>query len=481
MTAFQNILAGARGAEAIGRVRSGVIGEGITFDGRFGRRKLVYADYTASGRALEQVEDVIRHEILPLYANSHTEDSYCGRKTTRLREDARAYVGDCLNAGPDDEIIFVGAGVTGAINKLVGLLGLRGAPAPGPAPVVLIGPYEHHSNILPWRESIADVVEIGLDPETGVDLDDLEAALKAHADRPLVIGSFSAASNVTGICTDVNAVTRLLKRYGALSFWDYAAGAPYLPMDMNPVGGPAIDAIFVSPHKFIGGPGASGVLAVKRRVVRESRPTFPGGGTVAFVSPWEHDYVGSLHEREEAGTPNILGDIRAALAFAVKHAVGCDVIVARETALNARALDVWRDVPGLELLGTEAKERLPIFSFLLRDRHGGHVHHQAVTRALSDHYGIQARGGCVCAGPFGHRLLHISQGESCVLRDEIRHGDESHKPGWVRLNLHYAMDEATVETILYAVRDLAENWEERSKFYGQDLEKEEIAARGVLV
>jgi selenocysteine lyase/cysteine desulfurase len=371
--------------------------------------------------------------------------------------------------------------VTGAINKLVGLLGLRGAPPSGPAPVVLIGPYEHHSNILPWRESIADVVEIGLDAQTGVDLDDLEAALKAHADRPLVIGSFSAASNVTGICTDVDAVTRLLKRYGALSFWDYAAGAPYLPMDMNPDGGPAIDAIFVSPHKFIGGPGASGVLAVKRQVVRESRPTFPGGGTVAFVSPWEHDYVGSLHEREEAGTPNILGDIRAALAFAVKHAVGCAEIAARESALNARALEAWRDVPGLELLGTEAKARLPIFSFLLRDRDGGHLHHQKVTRLLSDHYGIQARGGCVCAGPFGHRLLHISEGESCVLRDEILHGDESHKPGWVRLNLHYAMDEATVETILSGVRDLAENWEERSKFYDRDVEKEDIGGNRVLV
>ncbi len=190
----------------------------------------------------------------------------------------------------------------------------------------------------------------------------------AHADRPLVIGSFSATSNVTGICTDVDAVTGLLKRHGALSFWDYAAGAPYLAIDMNPSGGPAKDAIFISPHKFVGGPGASGVLAVKRAVVTRTRPTAPGGGTVAFVSPWAHDYVGNLHEREEAGTPNILADIRAALAFAVKQAVGCEVIGAREAALDRRAMAAWGDVPGLHLLGTEARHRLPTYSFLVRER-----------------------------------------------------------------------------------------------------------------
>ena len=481
MTQFADLFDGAHGAEAIDRMRAGVIGEGMTFDGPFGRRKLIYADYTASGRALEPVEDFILRDILPAYANSHTEDSYCGRHTTRIRERARDYVAQCLGAGPDDEIIFVGAGVTGAINKLVGLLGLRGAPGPGPAPLVLIGPYEHHSNILPWRESIADVVEIGLDDRTGVDLADLEAALKAAADRPMIIGSFSAASNVTGICTDVEAVTRLLKRYGALSFWDHAAGAPYLPLDMNPANGPAIDALFVSPHKFIGGPGASGVLAVKRSIVTESRPTFPGGGTVAFVSPWEHDYVGSLHEREEAGTPNILGDIRAALAFSVKHAIGCETIAAREAALTAQALAAWDGVPGLELLGSGAKNRLPIFSFLIRDGQGAHVHHQRITRMLSDLYGIQARGGCVCAGPYGHRLLHISHGESCAMRDEILQGDESHKPGWVRLNLHYVMDDATVDEILSGVRDLAGNWDERSKVYERDQEKAEFAGRRVEV
>ncbi|PIE06982.1 MAG: aminotransferase [Rhodobacterales bacterium] len=456
MTELGDILDGARGAQAIESLRAGVIGEGIAIDGPFGPRRLVYADYTASGRALEQVERFMQSEILPFYANSHTEDSFCGRKTTRIREAARGFIGQCLNAGPEDEIIFAGAGVTGAVNKLVGLLGLH-QPVEGPRPVVLIGPYEHHSNILPWRESVAKVVEIGPDNRTGIDLDALDATLRRHAGNPLVIGSFSAASNVTGICTDVAAVTAVLKRHGALSFWDYAAGAPYLAMDLNPAGAPAPDAIFVSPHKFLGGPGASGVLAMKRAVARQHRPTAPGGGTVAFVSPWEHDYVGSLHEREEAGTPNILGDIRAALAFSVKHSVGVAAIEAREKALNARALEALSGVPGLELLGTEAHVRLPIFSFLIRDGAGGYLHHQEITRMLSDLHGVQARGGCVCAGPYGHRLLHISQGESCVLREEILHGDDSHKPGWVRLSLHYAMDDATVGTILDAVCDVAEN------------------------
>ena len=192
----------------------------------------------------------------------------------------------------------------------------------------------------------------------------------------------------------------------------------------------------------------------------------PGGGTVAFVSPWAHDYVGNLHEREEAGTPNILADIRAALAFAVKDAVGHEEIAAREAALDARAMAAWADVPGLELLGLNAHHRLPTYSFLIRDDAGGHLHHQDVTRMLSDHFGIQARGGCVCAGPFGHRLLGISEGESCAMRDAILHGDESGKPGWVRLSLHYAMDDATVDAILAGVRELALNWRELAAGYG---------------
>lgn len=459
MDDFANILGGARGQAAIEAIRRGVIGEGMEFEGPWGLKKLIYADYTASGRALEQVEEYIRREVLPVYANSHTEDSYCGRQITRLREQARAYVAQQLNVGPEGEVIFTGAGVTGAINKLVGLLGLHNSNISNAKPVVFIGPYEHHSNILPWRESVADVVEIGLDEATGVNLAGLEAALKHHADRPLLIGSFSATSNVTGICTDVAAVTALLKRYGALSFWDYAAGAPYLPIDMSPAGGAPIDAIFVSPHKFIGGPGASGVLAVRPEIVAARAPTAPGGGTVAFVSPWEHDYVGSLHEREEAGTPNILGDIRAALAFGVKAAVGTEVIAEREAALSAQAMDAWGDEPRLTLLGTGARHRLPIFSLLIRDAAGRFVHHAPFTRLLSEMHGIQARGGCACAGPYGHRLLHITHAQSCTLRQEILGGDERHKPGWVRLNLHYAMDAATVEAVLAGVLDIARRWD----------------------
>ena len=474
MKRFSDIFGGATGTAAISQIRRGVIGEGMMIDGPIGQRPLTYADYTASGRLLQHVEDFMGQHVLPYYANSHTEASFCGAHTTQIREAARDFIGTCVNASSDDEVIFVGSGATGAVNKLVALLGLKYAESTSPAPVVLIGPYEHHSNILPWRESVADVVEIGTDDEVGVDLDELEKMLKAYADRPLIIGSFSATSNVTGIRTDVDAVTRLLKAYGALALWDYAAGAPYLPMDMNPVGGPAKDAMFISPHKFIGGPGASGLLVVKRSIISETRPTLSGGGTVSFVSPWEHDYVTSLHEREEAGTPNILGDIRAALAFAVKNAVGTELIETREEEWNRRALTVWSKNPSLKLLGIQTHSRLPIFSFLIRDGKGNFAHYQLITRMLSDFFGIQVRGGCVCAGPYGHRLLDISQSESSELRKDILSGNEIKKPGWVRLNLHYAMEEATVSRIIDAVDDLAHSWQHYADQYHLDPHTQEI-------
>ena len=445
------------GTALLPALRAGVIGEGQAFQGPFGERRLVYADYTASGRALAQIESFVAGEILPFYANSHTEASFCGAFMTRARAEARSVIARELNAGPGISVIFAGAGATAGINRLVALLlpARDEMAAQRCRPLVVHGPYEHHSNILPWRESGAEVIEIGEGPEGGPDVAALKAALAGAGEGRRVIGAFSAASNVTGIVTDVVEITRLLKSHGALSVWDYAGGGPYLPIDMTPAPDAPIDAIVVSPHKFPGGPAASGVLALREDAVLSKRPSWPGGGTVSFVSPWGEDYSTSLVAREEAGTPDMLGDIRAALAFLVKRAVGVETIVARDKQLAERAFSVWDKVPEIEILAGDRRGRLPIFSFRVKDPAGGYIHQQLVTRMLSDHYGIQARGGCACAGPYAHRLLGIDESASSTLRAAIVAGSEIEKPGWCRLNLSWICDDATADYIIDSVAELA--------------------------
>ncbi len=444
-------------------LREGLIGENVLIPGLLRGVPLVYADYVASGRALRQVENFVAGHVLPFYANSHTEASFCGTYMTRLRREARAEIARIVGARGEDAVIFAGSGATAGLNRLVSLLGIEQADQP----VVLIGPYEHHSNILPWRESKARVIEIPEAPEGGLDLDALKEALVANQDADLLIGSFSAASNVTGIITNPDPVTRLLKEHGAVSVWDYAGGGPYLPMDMGPADARK-DAIVVSPHKFPGGPGASGVLIVNSHAVQRTCPSWPGGGTVSFVSPWRHDYSEDLATREEAGTPNVIGDIRAALAFIFKDVVGSEEIAKREALYNQMALDGWRGNPNLTLLGVDNSHRLPIFSFLVRDNSGQPVHQQLFTRMLSDVYGIQARGGCACAGPYAHRLLGIDRATSEVLHAELSAGKEMKKPGWVRLNFSYLMTEETVQFIIDSVNDLSHRTEEFAPFYDAD-------------
>ncbi len=444
-------------------LRDGLIGENALIPGLHGDVPLVYADYVASGRALRQVENFVAEHVLPYYANSHTEASYCGSYMTRLRREAREEIARIVGARGQNKVIFTGSGATAGLNRLVSLMGVNEADRP----VVLIGPYEHHSNILPWRESKAEVIEIPEAANGGPDMAALEAALKANADSDLVIGSFSAASNVTGIISDADAVTRLLKKHGALAVWDYAGGGPYLPIDMGPEDAHK-DAIVVSPHKFPGGPGASGILIVNEDAVTRNCPSWPGGGTVSFVSPWRHDYSADLSTREEAGTPNIIGDIRAALAFIVKDVVGTDEIARREALYNQMALQGWGDNPHLTLLGADKSHRLPIYSFLVRDRSGQPVHQQLFTRMLSDIYGIQARGGCACAGPYAHRLLNIDQKTSQELHDDLEAGEELKKPGWVRLNFSYLMTGETVQFIIDSVNELSRRSQDFVPYYDAD-------------
>lgn len=452
---LQGFRAGLRAPDMVRRLRQGLIGEGRRFRTAFGLQSLLYADYTASGRALRQVEDFVAAEVLPFYANTHTEASFCGGVMTRLRESARTEIARLAGAGAGCHVIFTGSGATGGLNRIAAGLSLAARVARGERIVVLTGPYEHHSNILPWRETGAEVVEIPESAQGGPDMAALSEELEKAAGADLVIGTFAAASNVTGILTDTDAVTRRLKQAGALAIWDYAAAAPYVEIDMGE-GPQAKDAIAFSPHKFPGGPGASGVLVVRDTLAWSETPTAPGGGSVRFVSPWDQSYSTSLEAREEAGTPNVIGDIRAALALVVKDAVGCDLIAERDEELRLRALKAWSATPAIELLGQRAGARaLPVFSFRVRDGQGGFVHHQMFTRMLSDCHGIQARGGCACAGPYAHRLLDLDRDASERVMSAIDAGDEIERPGWVRLNLTYLHSDEQADRIIAAVADLA--------------------------
>ena len=430
----------------IERIRRSLIGDDAVLDGPFGPRRMVYADYTASGRALTFIEDYIRGQVLPLYGNTHTEASATGRTSTVLREEARAIIHRAVRGGDDDVVVFCGTGSTGAIDKLIRVLALD----PDERPVVFVGPYEHHSNELPWRESIADVVTIREDADGRIDLRHLEHKLWRHEDRPLKIGSFSAASNVTGIVSDVDAVSALLRRHGALACWDYAAAGPYLPIDMR-----GKDAVFLSPHKFPGGPGTPGVLVAKRRLFRNAVPSVPGGGTILFVSPSGQSYHPDPTVREEGGTPGIVEAIRAGLVFALKEAVGAQEIRRREHALARRALRSWERNPRIEILGNRDAERLAIVSFGIRHPRGS-LHANFVVAVLSDLFGIQARSGCFCAGPYIHRLYPIDDDWSARMDAEVSRGHMGAKLAFTRLSFGSFISERAFDYVVRAVHLVAD-------------------------
>jgi len=459
MTGFGDVTALLRRAE---------IGRRAFVETPFGRRLVTYADQTATGRALSFVEEALA-AVRPLYANTHTSISTTGRVMTRLREEARRVVARAVHASDEDVVLFTGSGATAAVNKLVGLLGLRiseplerryGLSRHIPAaerPAVLVSPYEHHSNELPWLESVAEVVEVGLGADGRLDLADLDAKARALSGRPLKVGTFSAGSNVTGALTDVRAVARVLHAHGFLACADYAAAGPYLPIDMHPPD-PAerLDAIFVSTHKFLGGSEGSGLLVAHRDLFRSRVPERPGGGTVAYVAAFDQvsvDYTTHLAEREEGGTPDILGDVRAALAFLVKEAAGPERILAHDLELAGRAVARLSRHPRLTLYGPPGP-RLPILSFNVEG-----LHHDLASALLDQLFGIQNRAGCACAGPYGHKLLGVSAARSADYRRAIAAGVLALKPGWVRLSLPWYATEAEVEFLLRAVELLADHGE----------------------
>jgi len=439
-------------------IRNNIIGEGHLIETPFGEKPLVYADYTASGRSLKSVEQYIQHHVMPDYANTHTESSFTGKTTTQFREQAKALIRQSTNADDRYAVIFTGSGATSAINKTIEILNLR-LPAnlnqqyrfdslipESKRPVVFISLYEHHSNDLPWRESIAEVITVPFCEKNVINLEAFDALLEKYKHRPL-IGSFTAASNVTGIKLPIDKISNKLKQYGALNFWDFASAAPYV--DIN-VSRDDFDAVFISPHKFIGGPGTPGLLIIKKSLLNNTVPSLPGGGTVSWVSATRHIYLSADERREEGGTPAIIESIRAGLVFKLKDDVGTQNIMQLEKDFIKRAITKLSNNPNIDLLGNTDADRLSILSFTIRHKNK-FLHYGFIVALLNDLFGIQARGGCSCAGPYGHHLLDIDHESSDQLAKMNRPNEKIYKPGWTRINFNYFINEDTFNYLIGAI------------------------------
>jgi selenocysteine lyase/cysteine desulfurase len=471
-------------------LRQQIVGVDSTFETPFGERLMVYCDYTASGRCIRFVESYLQ-SLQRVYANTHTEDDITGRSMSQLLHEAEEAIKQSVNAGEQGRIIACGTGATGAIDKLQQILGVTLAPATRrnlgemlddddiaqTQPVVFIGPYEHHSNELSWRQSLATTVQVRLDASGNIDLAHLEELLQdpRYKGRKL-IGSFSAASNVTGIRSDVRKLAGLLHKHGAIACFDFAASAPYVDIDMNPEPeyageDPSIDAVFISPHKFLGGPGSSGVLVFNERIYdRDLPPSVSAGGTVDYVGMQDQDFIARIEEREKAGTPGVLQTLKAGLVFQIKDAVGTDVIHRREQEYASRALESWMENDRIEILGNpDPASRVGIISFNIKDESGKYLHHKFLTVLLNDLFGIQSRAGCSCAGPYGHRLLDIDEGTSEKYRAAVQQGHCGLKPGWCRVGLHWVMDDAEANYVIEAVHFLAREGHNFLGLYDFDL------------
>nr|XP_029118404.1 uncharacterized protein LOC105038686 [Elaeis guineensis] len=493
-------------------LRSQLIGSGLEFNTPFGKRLLTYADHTASGRCLQYIENYIIQELLPSYGNTHTDDSFVGSKTTRMVQEAATYIKQCMGGGPNDALIFCGSGSSAAIKRVQEVIGIA-VPSimrdrvlqslrADERWVVFVGPYEHHSNLLSWRQSLAEVVEIGIDDKGLLDMEALRFELMSpkYANRPL-LGSFSACSNVTGILTDTRALARLLHQHGAFACFDFAASGPYVEIDMRSGGIDGYDAVFLSPHKFVGGPGTPGILLMNEALyqLRSSPPSTCGGGTVAYVNGFnEKDtlYYDHVEEREDSGTPPIIQKVRAAMAFWVKEYIGHDHIYLQERVYAETALRRLLPNPNIVVLeGNKQVKRLPIFSFLVwaegGNKEGKPLHGRFVAKILNDLFGIQARGGCACAGPYGHYLLGVDETLSLGIRSAILKGYNGLKPGWTRISFPYYMSKEEVDFIIASLEFIAMcghrflplyqfdwvtgDWTSRKHVFKYHLVKEELA------
>lgn len=452
------------------KFRKQTIGVDAVVDTPKGEKKLVYADWIASGRFYAPIEETISEKIGPWVGNTHSESTYTGKLMTALYDESRSRIKKHVNASPDDVIITAGTGMTGVLCKFQRILGLR-IPEKfqkrlvledKDKPVVFLTHMEHHSNQTTWLETIADVVVLKPTKDLLVDTEALREELVKYQDRELKIGSFTACSNVTGIGTPYHDLAKIMHEHGGYCFVDFAASAPYVEMDMHPKDElERLDAVFFSPHKFLGGPGSSGALIFNKVLYKNRIPDNPGGGTVKWTNPWGgHNYFDSVEAREDGGTPGFLQTIKTALAIEVKDRMGVKNIHRREKELVHACFEGLEKIKGLKILAGETRDRLGVFSFYI-----SHLHYNLVVQLLNDFYGIQVRGGCSCAGTYGHILLEVSKERSKEITDQIDHGNLQDKPGWVRLSLHPTMTDEELQFIIAAIKEVADNGEDMAQEY----------------
>ena len=437
--------------------RERIIGNDATFESPYGTRRIIYADWIASGRLYEPIENKLQSQFGPFVANTHSETTLTGTLMTRAYQLSHKLIKEHVNAGPNDVIITAGYGMTAVINKLMRILSLKGCGGSNDCvkqadrPVVFLTHMEHHSNHTSWFETLADVVMIEPTGNLQVDLEDLKRKLEHYRNRKFKIGSFTACSNVTGVNTPYHEMARIMHEHGGVVFIDFAASAPYMKMDMHPEDPmEKLDAIFFSPHKFLGGPGSCGVLIFDKAMYTAEVPDNPGGGTVDWTNPWgKYKYVDDIEAREDGGTPGFLQSIKASLAIKLKEQMGVEKILAREEELLALALPGLREIQGIEILANDVNKRLGVISFFHPD-----IHFNLFVKLLNDRFGIQTRGGCACAGTYGHFLLEVSYDQSQEITEKINHGDLTEKPGWVRWSLHPTMTDEEVKLILHAIQEI---------------------------
>ncbi|MFA5817502.1 MAG: aminotransferase class V-fold PLP-dependent enzyme [Bacteroidales bacterium] len=450
--------------------RKNTVGHNLAYFSSYGRKRMIYADWIASGRLYQPIEDRMTRVVGPWVANTHSEASESGTLMTKAYQYALQKIKKEVNAGPNDVILTAGTGMTTVVNKLQRILGLRTSGRfPGKEflendekPVVFITHMEHHSNHMSWYESNVDVVILDPDPNLLISLDNLKAKLEEYKDRALKVGAFTACSNVTGIETPYHQMAKIMHEHGGICFIDFAASAPYVEINMHPSDPKEkLDGIYFSPHKFLGGPGSSGVLIFDASLYNSETPDNPGGGTVDWTNPWgEYKYIDDIELREDGGTPGFLQAMRVAMAMELKNQMGIDKMRDREEELLEIAFTELKKIPDLHILAHKVQKRLGILSFYIDG-----IHFNLVVKLLSDRYGIQVRGGCACAGTYGHYLLNVSYVDSHRITELINHGDLSMKPGWIRLSLHPTMTTKELIETLKALKEIQANFKEWQKDY----------------